>query len=103
MDRLSLDHLGKPANPLYGLDQRCIVISKIFRPSDFGFRVTMERPSGDQCGENMPTDWGSVVTWLPSSSNADYALWIVARLSTRRKDNLPSVWRPVRISLRSSF
>ena len=35
--------------------------------------------------------------------NGDDALWIVACLSARRKDNLPSVGRPVRISLRSSF
>ncbi len=35
--------------------------------------------------------------------NADDALWIVACLSARRKNNLPSVGRPVRIRLRSSF
>src|SRR5580698_9157303 len=75
MDRLSLDHLGKPANPLYGVDHRCVAISKILRPSDFGFRVTMERPSGDQCGENMPTDPGSVVMWLPSSSRMQITLF----------------------------
>ena len=46
MDLLSLDHLGKPANPYMASTTR-FVISKIFRPSDFGFKVTMERPSGD--------------------------------------------------------
>lgn len=35
--------------------------------------------------------------------NADDALWIVACLYARRIDNLPSVGRPARIRLRSSF
>jgi hypothetical protein len=50
-------------------------MSKILRPSDFGFRVTMEWPSGDQRGENIPTDPGRVVTWLLSSSRMQMTLF----------------------------
>ena len=64
----------------------------------------MEWPSGDQRGENIPTDPGSVVTWLPSSSRMQITLFGSSPASLLVEK---TIFRPsgdqFAISLRSDF
>src|SRR6202042_3812446 len=51
-----------------GVDHCWVEISKMFRLVEFMRTAAIERPSGDQRGENMPTDPGTVETFLLSRS-----------------------------------
>jgi hypothetical protein len=73
-------------------------MSKMLRAFESGDIATIDRPSGDQRGENMPSDPGIVVTWRLARSRMRRTLfwfWFQPLQNTILRpsgDQFGSVW-----------